>query len=39
MEIKEFSELENKSFWISKIKDSDGRAAKSLAELLETNQF
>lgn len=39
MEIKEFSELENKNVWISKIKKSDWSAGKYLAELLETGEF
>ena len=39
MEIKELSELDNKPFWISKIKEGDWRAAKYLAELLETGAF
>ena len=39
MEIKELSELENKPFWISKIKEADWSAAKYLAQLLETNEF
>lgn len=39
MEIKDFSELESKSFWISKIKESDWRAAKYLVELIESGDF
>ena len=39
MEIKELSELEDKQYWISKIKESDWRAGKYLADLLETNEF
>ena len=39
MEIKELSELDDKQYWISKIKDADWQAAKYLAELLETNEF
>ena len=39
MEIKDFSELQNQNCWLSKIKEADWRAAKYLAELLETNEF
>lgn len=39
MEIKELTELSDKDFWISKIKEADWRAGKYLAELLETNEF
>ncbi len=39
MEIKEISELENKSCWISKIKDADWRGAKYLVQLLESGNF
>ena len=39
MEIKDFSELQNQNYWLSKIKAADWRAAKYLAELLETNEF
>ena len=39
MEIKELSELDNKPFWISKIKEGDWRAAKYLSELLESGDF
>ena len=39
MEIKEISELENKSYWISKIKEADWRAAKFLVQLLESGNF
>ena len=39
MEIKELTKLENKNYWISKIKEADWSAAKYLAQLLETNEF
>lgn len=39
MEIKDFSELQNQNYWLSKIKAADWRAAKYLAELLENGQF
>ena len=39
MEIKEISELENKSYWISKINEADWRAAKFLVQLLESGNF
>ena len=39
MEIKELSELENKSYWISKIKEADWSAAKYLADLLDSGDF
>lgn len=39
MEIKELSELEDKQYWISKIKDADWRAAKYLVKLLESGDF
>ena len=39
MEIKELSTLDNKNYWISKIKEADWRAAKYLAELLESGDF
>ena len=39
MEIKELSELENKSYWISKVKEADWSAAKYLADLLESEDF
>ena len=39
MEIKELSELQDKKYWLSKIKSADWRAAKYLVELLETNEF
>ena len=39
MEIKEISELENKNYWISKIKEAEWQAAKYLVELLETGKF
>lgn len=39
MEIKEFSSLENKNSWISKIKEADWQAAKYLARLLESGEF
>lgn len=39
MEIKDFSELQNQNYWLSKIKAADWRAAKYLAGLLETNEF
>ena len=39
MEIKDFSEIQNQNYWLIKIKSADWRAAKYLAELLETNEF
>ena len=39
MEIKELSELKDKQYWISKIKESDWRAAKYLVQLLESGDF
>ena len=39
MEIKQLSELSDQNYWLSKIKATDWRAAKYLAELVETKQF
>ncbi len=39
VEIKEFSQEEDKEYWLSKIKESDWRAAKFLVKLLETGDF
>lgn len=39
IEIREFSEQEDKAYWISKIRESDWRAGKYLAELLEKGEF
>ena len=39
MEIKEISELDNKSYWISKINEADWRAAQFLVQLLESGNF
>ena len=39
MEIKELSELKDKQYWISKIKDGDWRAAKYLVQLLDSGDF
>ena len=39
LEIKDFSEQEDKDFWISKIRESDWRAGKYLSDLLESGEF
>ena len=39
MEIKELAELSDQNYWLTKIKSADWRAAKYLAELVETKQF